>query len=71
MRSRSLSDMTDAELAALEGRMVAAPPIVIEATAEVSEMQVSHRTATSRVARRMPLPDSALTQNSSAASLGV
>jgi hypothetical protein len=34
-------------------------------------MQASYRTATSRIPRRMPLPDSALTQNSSAASLGV
>ena len=29
--------MTDAELAALEQRMIAAAPIVIEATAEVSD----------------------------------
>ena len=34
-------------------------------------MQASYRTATLRIPRRMPLPDSALTQNSSAASLGV
>jgi hypothetical protein len=34
-------------------------------------MQASYRTATSRIPRRMPLHDSALTQNSSAASLGV
>jgi hypothetical protein len=32
-----LSDMTDAELAALEQRMIAAAPIVLEATAEVSD----------------------------------
>ena len=35
--TKRLSDMTDAELAALEARMVAAAPIVIEATAEVSD----------------------------------
>ena len=29
--------MTDAELAALEARMIAAAPIVLEATAEVSD----------------------------------
>ena len=64
--TKRLSDMTDAELAALEQRMIAAAPIVLEATAEVSD-----DAATSRIPRRMPLPDSALTQNSSAASLGV
>ena len=32
-----LSDMTDAELAALEARMIAAAPIVLEASAEVSD----------------------------------
>jgi hypothetical protein len=35
--TRRLSDMTDAELAALEQRMIAAPPIVLEATADVSD----------------------------------
>ena len=30
-------DMTDAELAALEQRMIAAAPIVIDATADVSD----------------------------------
>ena len=34
---KRLSDMTDAELAALEQRMIAAAPIVLEATAEVSD----------------------------------
>jgi hypothetical protein len=34
---KRLSDMTDAELAALEARMIAAAPIVLEATAEVSD----------------------------------
>ena len=35
--TKRLSDMTDAELAALEQRMIAAAPIVLEATAEVSD----------------------------------
>ena len=35
--TKRLSDMTDAELAALEARMIAAAPIVVEATAEVSD----------------------------------
>ena len=35
--TKRLSDMTDAELAALEARMVAATPIVLEATAKVSD----------------------------------
>jgi hypothetical protein len=35
--TRRLSDMTDAELAALEQRMIAAAPIVLEATADVSD----------------------------------
>jgi hypothetical protein len=35
--TKRLSDMTDAELAALEQRMVAAAPLVLEATAEVSD----------------------------------
>ena len=34
--TKRLSDMTDAELAALEQRMIAAAPIVLEATAQVS-----------------------------------
>jgi hypothetical protein len=35
--TKRLSDMTDAELAALEARMIAAAPIVLEATAGVSD----------------------------------
>ena len=35
--TKRLHDMTDAELAALEARMIAAAPIVLEATAEVSD----------------------------------
>jgi hypothetical protein len=35
--TKRLSDMSDAELAALEQRMLAATPIVLEATAEVSD----------------------------------
>jgi hypothetical protein len=35
--TKRLSDMTDAELAALEQRMIAAAPIVLDATAEVSD----------------------------------
>jgi hypothetical protein len=35
--TKRLSDMTDAELAALEQRMIAAAPIVLEATAELSD----------------------------------
>jgi hypothetical protein len=35
--TKRLSDMTDAELAALEQRMIAAAPVVIEATAEASD----------------------------------
>jgi hypothetical protein len=38
--TKRLSDMTDAELAALEQRMIAAAPIVLEATAEVSDDDV-------------------------------
>jgi hypothetical protein len=34
---KRFSDMSDAELAALEARMIAAAPIVLEATAEVSD----------------------------------
>ena len=40
--TKRLSDMTDAELAALEARMIAAAPIVLEATAEVSDDAVLH-----------------------------
>ena len=54
------SDVTDAELAALEQRMIAAAPTALEATAEVSD----DAEATSRIPRRMPLPDPALAQNS-------
>ena len=39
--TKRLSDMTDAELAALEARMIAAAPIVLEATAEVSDDAVA------------------------------
>jgi hypothetical protein len=35
--TKRLSDMTDAELAALEARMITAAPLVLEATAEVSD----------------------------------
>jgi hypothetical protein len=35
--TKRLSDMSDVELAALEQRMIAAAPIVLEATAEVSD----------------------------------
>ena len=35
--TKRLSDMTDAELAALEQRMIATAPIVLEATADVSD----------------------------------
>jgi hypothetical protein len=35
--TKRLSDMTDVELAALEARMIAAAPIVLEATADVSD----------------------------------
>ena len=35
--TKRLSDMTDAELAALEQRMIAAAPIVLEATTDVSD----------------------------------
>jgi hypothetical protein len=35
--TKRLSDMTDAELAALEARMIAGTPIVLEATAEASD----------------------------------
>ena len=36
-RPKRLSDMSDAELAALEQRMIAAAPIVLEATAHGSD----------------------------------
>jgi hypothetical protein len=85
--TKRLSDMTDAELAALEARMIAIPASV--ALEHVDEPQVdgdtdaehgndgnggidgagSWRTATSRIPRRTPLPDSAPAQNSPAASL--
>ena len=39
--TKRLSDMSDAELAALEQRMIAAAPIVLEATAEVSDDAVA------------------------------
>jgi hypothetical protein len=45
--------MTDAELAALEARMIAAAPIVLEATAEVSDDAGDVEDS--------PPPDSALT----------
>jgi hypothetical protein len=35
--TKRLSDMTDAELAALEQRMIAAAPIVLQAAAEVAD----------------------------------
>jgi hypothetical protein len=35
--TKRLSDMTDAELAALEARMIAAAPIMLEASAEMSD----------------------------------
>ena len=63
--------MTDAELAALEQRMIAAAPIVLEATADVSDDAGELPDGDVEDSRRMPLPDLALTQNSSAASLGV
>jgi hypothetical protein len=65
--TKRLSDMTDAELAALEARMIAAAPIVLEATAEASD----------RCRRRRGFPAGCpcltrrFTQNSSAVSLGV
>jgi hypothetical protein len=70
--TKRLSDMTDAELAALEQRMIAATPIVLEATAEVlddagelpdGDVEDSPPDA--------PCLTRRLTQNSSAASLGV
>ena len=51
--TKRLSDMTDAELAALEARMIAAAPIVLEATAEVSDDAGDVEDS--------PPPDSALT----------
>ena len=51
--TKRLSDMTDAELAALEQRMIAAAPIVLEATAEVSDDAGDVEDS--------PPPDSALT----------
>ena len=49
----AITDMTDAELAALEARMIAAAPIVLEATAEVSDDAGDVEDS--------PPPDSALT----------
>jgi hypothetical protein len=69
--TKRLSDMSDAELAALEQRMIAATPIVLKATAMCRTMRASYRTSTSRISPPDALPDSALTPNSSAASLGV
>jgi hypothetical protein len=70
--TKRLSDMSDAELATLEQRMIAAAPIVLEATAEVSD------DAGELPGRRRrgfpagwPLLDSALTQNLSSASPSV
>jgi hypothetical protein len=60
--TKRLSDMTDAELAALEQRMIAAAPIVLEATAEVSDDAGELPDGDVEDSRRMPLPDSALTQ---------
>ena len=37
--TKRLSDMTDAELAALEQRMIAAAPIVLEATADADNKE--------------------------------
>ena len=37
--TKRLSDMTDAELAALEARMIAAAPIVLEATADADNKE--------------------------------
>jgi hypothetical protein len=51
--TKRLSDMTDAELAALEQRMIAAAPIVQEATSEVSDDAGDVEDS--------PPPDSALT----------
>ena len=48
--TKRLSDMTDAELAALEQRIIAAAPIVLEATADVVG-----RCRRRRIPRRMPL----------------
>jgi hypothetical protein len=59
----------DAELAALEQRMIAATPIVLEATAEVSDDAGELPDGdVEESPSGCPLPDSALTQNSSAAS---
>ena len=58
---KRLSDMSDAELAALEQRMIAAAPIVLEATAEVSDDAGELPDGDVRICPRMPLPNSALT----------
>jgi hypothetical protein len=52
--TKRLSDMTDAELAALEQRMIAAAPIVLEATANVVDDAGEPDV---RIPRRIPLPD--------------
>jgi hypothetical protein len=55
---KRLSDMSDAELAALEARMIAAAPIMLEATAQVSDDAGELPTATSGPPDA--LPDAAL-----------
>ena len=56
--TKRLSDKTDAELAALEQRMIAAAPIVLEATAEVPDDACELADGDVRIPRRMPLRDS-------------
>jgi hypothetical protein len=68
--TKRLSDMTDVELAALEARLLP-HRLCWRQLRKCWTMRASYRTATSRIPRRTPLPDSAPTQNSSAASLGV
>ena len=55
--TKRLSDMTDAQLAALEARMIAAAPIVLEQLRNCRTMQASDRMPTLRIPRRIPLPD--------------
>jgi hypothetical protein len=57
--TKRLSDMTDAELATLEQRMIAAAPIVLEATAEVADDAGDVEDSPPDA-----LPDPALAQNS-------
>ena len=57
--TKRLSDMTDAELAALEARMIAAAPIVLEATAEAPDDAGELPDDDARIPRRMPLPEAA------------